>query len=99
MSDHVSTPHIIAVGTYELYTCLLKASSNVNLEYVALLGKYCLFGRDSSLNLLVLVFVSVFESLSQVDVAFNVLDPSVIEIYWCVIFHHQFVFDSLVFRP
>ena len=44
---------------------------------------------DSSLNLLVLVFVSGAVSLSQVDVAFNVLDLSVVDIYWCVVFHHH----------
>ena len=36
---------------------------------------------------LVLVFGAV--SLSQVDVAFNVLDLSVVDIYWCVVLHHH----------
>ena len=45
--------------------------------------KCCPFGRDSSLNLLVLVLVSGAVSLSQVDVVFNVLDLSVIDIYKC----------------
>ena len=39
-----------------------------------------LSGRNSSLNLLVLVFVSGAVSLSHVDVAFNVLDLSVVDI-------------------
>ena len=37
-------------------------------------------GRDSSLNLLVMDFVSGAVSLSQVDVAFNVLNLSVVNI-------------------
>ena len=45
--------------------------------------------RYSSLNLLVLVFVSGAVSLSQVDIAFNVLDLSVVDIYWCVGFRHH----------
>ena len=45
------------------------------------LGECCPFGHDPSLNLLVLVFVSGAVSLSQVDVAFNVLGLSVVDIY------------------
>ena len=56
----------------------LQACSNVTLEDVAVLGECCPSGRDSSLNLLVLVFVSGAVSLSHVDVAFNVLDLSVV---------------------
>ena len=67
----------------------LQACSNVTLEDIAVLGECCPSGRDSSLNLLVLVFVSGAMSLSQVDVAFNVLDLSVVYIYWCVGFHHH----------
>ena len=48
-----------------------------------MLGECCPPGRDSSLNLLVSVFVSGAVSLSQVDVAFNILDLSVVNIYWC----------------
>ena len=51
----------------------LEACSNVTLEDVAVLGECCQTGRDSSLNLLVLVDVDV-------DVAFNVLDLSVVDI-------------------
>ena len=47
------------------------------LEYVAVLGECCPSGRDSSLNLLTLDFVSGAASRSLVDVAFNVLDLSV----------------------
>ena len=44
----------------------------------------------SRFNLLVLAFVSGTISLSQVDVAFNVLDLDVVDIiYWCVMFHHH----------
>ena len=49
-------------------------------------GECCPSGRDS-LNLLVLFFLSGGVSLSQVDVAFNVIGMSVIDIYWSVIFH------------
>ena len=55
----------------------LEACSNVTFEDVAVLGKCRPSGRDSSLNLLVLVFVSGAVSLSQVDAAFNVIDLSV----------------------
>ena len=47
--------------------------SSVTLEDVTLLGECCPSGRHSSLDLLVLVFVSDAVSLSQVDVDFNVL--------------------------
>ena len=64
------------------------------LKNVAVLGECCSSGRNFSLNLLVLIFVSGGVSLSQVDVAFNVLDLSVVDIYWCVTypdfnFHQQ----------
>ena len=52
-----------------------------------LLGECCPSGRDFSLNLLILVFVSGSVSLSEGDVAFNVLDLSVVDIFWCVVFH------------
>ena len=59
------------------YACVvnltMQASSNVSLEYVAVLGECCPPGRDSSLNLRVLDFISGAMSLSQVDVAFKVL--------------------------
>ena len=63
--------------------------SNVTLEDVAVPGECCPSGRDSSLNLLVLVFVSGALSLTQVDVAFNVPDLGVVDIYWCVVFHYH----------
>jgi len=46
-------------------------------------------GHNSSLNSLVLGFVCGAVSLSQVDVAFNVLDLGVVDIYWCVVYHHH----------
>ena len=49
-----------------------------------MLGECCPSGRDSSLNRLVLVFVSGVVSLSQIDVAFNVLDPTDFDICRCV---------------
>ena len=67
----------------------LQAGSTVTLEYVAVLGECCPPGRDSSFNLIALNFVSGAVSLSQVDVAFNVLDLSVVDIYWYVGYHHH----------
>ena len=68
----------------------LQTCSNFTLENVGVLGESCPFRRDSSLNLLVLFFVSGAVSLSQVEVAFNVLDLSVVDMYWYAIFHHHF---------
>ena len=56
----------------------LQARSNITLENGVVLGECCPSGRDSSLNLL--VFASGAVSLSQVDVVFNVLDLSVVDI-------------------
>ena len=67
----------------------LHACYNVTLEDVAVLGDSFPSDRDPSLNLLVLVFVSGAISLSQVDVAFNVLNLSVVDIYCRVVFHHH----------
>ncbi|KAK2170756.1 hypothetical protein NP493_1143g01020 [Ridgeia piscesae] len=80
MSAHVSAPYVIA----GIMSCRFASSKNV-----AVLGKCCPSGRDSSLNLITLIFVSGAISLSQVDVAFNVLDLSVGDIYWCVGFSHH----------
>ena len=79
----------------------LQACSNVTLEDVAVLGECCPSGHDSSLNLLVLVFISGAISLSQVDVAFNVrFSIWVLLIYIDVTFSIiTFVFDLFIFRP
>ena len=61
----------------------VQACSNVILEDVAVLGECCPSGRDSSLNILVLNVISGVVYLSQVDVAFNVLDLSVVDICVC----------------
>ena len=45
-----------------------------------MLGKCCPSRRDSFWNLLVLVFVS-----DALDVVFNVLNLSVVDIHWCVV--------------
>ena len=77
--------------------CLALSSARcsiVTFGYVALLGECCSSGRDSSLNLLVLGFFAGALYLSHADVTCNVLDLSVVDIYWCVIFHYQ-----LCFRP
>ena len=58
----------------------LQACSSVTLEDVTVVGECCPFGCDYSLNVLVLIFVSGAVSLSQVDVAFNVLDLNVVDI-------------------
>ena len=41
------------------------------------------------ISLYCLCFVSGAVALSKVDVAFNVLDRSVVDIYWCVGLHHH----------
>ena len=61
----------------------LQACSNVTLEDDARLGECCPSSRDSSFFLLVLAFVSDAVFLSQVDVAFNVLNLSVVDILVC----------------
>ena len=61
----------------------------VTLDDVAVLGECCPSSRNSFLKLHVLVFVSGAVSLSQVGVAFNVLDLSVFDMYWYVGFHHH----------
>ena len=43
----------------------------------------------ASSNLLVLIFVAGVVSLSHIDVAFNVFDLSVADIYWSIVFHHH----------
>ena len=66
------SPYVIAGSTHELIVDLsLQSCPNVTFEEVAALGEFCPSGRDSSLNRLVLVFVSGAVSLSKVDVAFN----------------------------
>ena len=67
----------------------LQACSNVTLEDVAVLDECCPPGRGSSLNLLVLIFVYGAICMSQVEVALSVLDLSVVDIYWSVVFHHH----------
>ena len=57
-------------------------------------GECCPPGRDSSLNPFVLVCVLDAVSLSQVDIAVNVLDLSVVDIYWCVVLHHHLCLRS-----
>ena len=67
-----------------------SACSNVTLEDVSVLGECCPSSPDSYLNLLVLVFISGAVSLSQVDldVDFNTLDLSIVDIS-CVGSHHH----------
>ena len=80
----------------------LQTYPNITVDDVAVLGECCPPGRDSTLNLFVLVFVSDAVSLSQVDVAFNVLDLGVytrhnyIGVSFSII---TFVFDLFIFRP
>ena len=54
--------------------------SHATHEDVAVLGECSSCGRDSSLNRLVLVYVSGAVSLSCVDVAFNILDLGVVDL-------------------
>ena len=77
-----------------------------------MLGECCPSDNDSSFKLLVLDVVPGAVLLSQVDVAFNVLDLSVVAIYWTLsstysssddgVHFHQlipvaFVVDSMVY--
>ena len=83
-------PHILYCWKYACVEDLyLQPCSGVTIEDVAVLGGCYPSGHDSSLNLLVLVFVPGAVSLSQVYEVFNVLDLSVVDIYWCVVSHHQ----------
>ena len=70
VSAHVSAPYDIAW----VVDLSLQACSSVTLEDVTVHGECCPSGRDSALNLLVLVVVSGAVSLSHVFVAFNVHD-------------------------
>ena len=100
VSAHVSTPYVIAGSTHAWIVDLsLQAYTNITLEDVAVLGECCPFGSDSSLNLIVLVLVSGGVSLRQVDVAFNIFDLSVVDIYWCVVFHHHLCLQFVICRP
>ena len=76
-----------------------QACSNVTLEDVAMLGECCPSGRDSYLNLLVLVFVSGAVSVPCRCIAFNVLDLCVVDIYWCVGFHHHLCLRLIHLQP
>ena len=76
-----------------------KARSYVTLEDIAVHGESCPSGRDSSLNLLVLDFFSGAVSLSHLDVAFNAIDLSVVDIYWCVVFHHHLCLRLVHLEP
>ena len=60
MSVHVSVPYVIAGSTHELYMMYLFKHVPIfeDCEDAAVLGECCPPGRDSSLNLLVLIFVS-----------------------------------------
>ena len=83
VNAHVSAPYVIAGSTHELWICLFKHVPMLPLKMSRFLA---LSGRDFSLNLLVFVFDSGAISLSQADVAFTVLNLSVVDIY-C--FHHH----------
>ena len=80
------------VSLLEAHMCcrlVSPAGTSVITEYVAVLGECYPAGRDSSLNFLVLVFACGAVSLSQVDVAFNVVWLSGVDIYWYVLFNHH----------
>ena len=99
VSVHASAPYVIAGSTHELQTCFFNHVPLVPLIMSRFLTNFFPSGRDSSLNLLVLVYVTGAVSLSQVGVAFNVLDLSVFDIiYWCVVFHLRKVhIQTLIF--
>ena len=97
VSSHVSAPYVIAGNTHDLS---LHACPNVTTEDVAMLSECCPSGHDSSLNLIVLVFVPGAVSMSQIDVAFNVLDLDVADIDTGMSFSIiTFVFDLFIFIP
>ena len=79
-------PHRVSLLEVRMSCRLVSSSMFQCHEDVAGLCECCPSGRNSSLNLLVFVFVLY---LSQVDVASNALDLSVVDIYWCVVFHHH----------
>ena len=81
LSAHVSVPYVIAGSTHEMS---FHACPNVTIEDVAMLSQCYPSGHDSSLNLIVLFFVPGTVSMSQIDVAFNVLDLGVVDIYCMV---------------
>ena len=68
----------VSSSMFQCYPCICRGA-----------GECCPSGRNSSLNLIVLDSVSGAVSLSHVYVALNVLDLSVVDIYWCVGFHHH----------
>ena len=69
MTAHVSA-RVIFGNTHGLYTCLFKHDQMLPLEMSRCLANImkCASGRDSSLNLFVLVFYSGAVSQSQVDI-------------------------------
>ena len=77
-------PCFLALCHWWKYACVvdlaLQECSKVTLDDVEVLGECCPSCYDFYLNIIVLVIVSGAVSLSQVDVAFNVLDLSVIDI-------------------
>ena len=88
----------------EVYmSCRFVSSSmsqfNVTLEDVAVLGECCPSGRDSSLNLNVLVFVSGDVSLSQIYVALTVLDLRLLTCTGVSFSIITFIFDLFIFIP
>jgi len=64
----------------------LHIGSIRTLEDVGVLGECCPPGRDSSLNVLILILVVGDVSLNQIDVDFNVLHLSGVDIYCIAIF-------------
>ena len=54
-----------------------------------MLGECFTSGCDSSLNILVLIYVFGAVYMSHVDVTSNILDLSVVDICWCVGLRHQ----------
>ena len=77
----------------------LQAGSKVTHEDVIVPGEHCPAGRDYSLNLLVFCFVFVAVLLFHVDVAFNVLCLSGVDVTCMSVFIIIFVFNLLMFRP
>ena len=88
VSVHVSAPYIITGSAHELYICLFKLVPMLPLKISRCLANAV---HPAVILLCMSFFLSVVHAVSrsQADVAFNVLDMSVVDTYWCVVFHHH----------
>ena len=91
---HVSAPYVIAGSTHVLASSMFQCYLwRCRGAWRMLSIRPWFFCESPCLG-----FVSGPVSLSQVDVAFNVLDLNVVDIYWCVGFHHHLL-SLFIYRP